>query len=174
MANLPRPRRRGVTVGEGQTTLVLEPQDTQTGATGVPGSSVQRGSRPVKEYYVYDSEFRELKRIGAFAALLFAIGSAAIGFSVNAHMGMAFAENVPAALKAEWTLYRNVGIGVAALCYLFGAIQALTGYNEVERIKAQTLHGDERYVRKPWYWLALGAIILIAALALGIVLGRVI
>lgn len=127
----------------------------------------------MKEFYVYDSEFRELKRTGAIAAILFAIGSALLGFAVNAHLGVTFAESLPVATKTQWVTYRNVAAVVALCCYVFAAIQALSGYNQVEQIKAQTSHGTERYQPKPWYRYAMAAIILAMALVMGALLGRV-
>ena len=74
----------------------------------------------MKEYYIYDSELRQLKKTGAIATALYAIGSGAFGFAIN----VPFAAN-----------YRNLALAVAGLCYLIATIQALSGYNRVEQIK---------------------------------------
>jgi hypothetical protein len=168
-------RRKVLKIPGQSAPLVLEedaPDGSGTAATGDLGSHVQRGSRPVKEYYIYDSEFRELKKTGAIATSLFAIGSAALGFAVNVHTGMTFAENVAAAVKLEWTIYRNTAFIVSAICYLLATIQALSGYNQVEQIKAQTSHGTEKYVPKPWYKILLWVLAVFGAAIIGMVLGK--
>jgi hypothetical protein len=149
---------------------VLEAGETKIASGGETGSQVQRGSRPVKEYYIHDSELRELKKTGAIATALYALGSAALGFAVNVHTGMAFAEKIASTVKAEWTVYRNLALAIAAICYLIATIQALGGYNRVEQIKAETSHGSEKYVPKPWYKVALWALIIIGAGAGGALL----
>jgi hypothetical protein len=135
------------------------------------GSNVQRGHRPVKEYYLYDGDFRELKKAGAVATVLFAVGSACAGYALNVHLGLAFAENLPDAVKADWLLYKRIAIAIAALAYFFAIIQALTGYNRVEQIKAETLHGAERYTPKPWYWLAAWGVVAVGLVVGGIYVG---
>src|ERR1700754_3390371 len=112
------PRSRVVRVPGQDLPLVFPDSNEQTASTTQDtGSQVQRGSRRVKEYYIYDSEFRELKRTGAAATALYAFGLALLGFVVNVHTGMTFAENVPAMVKHDWTIYRNVALIGAVLCY---------------------------------------------------------
>jgi hypothetical protein len=166
------PRRTRVVPVAGSTPAVLETGEPQTATTGDTGGQVRRGSRPVKEYYIWDSEFRELKKTGAVAALLFAAGSGLIGFAVNVQVGLAFAENASEIIKGQWGTYRNVAIIAAAICYLFGMFQALDSYDQVERIKAETSHGTEKYVAKSRYRITFRVLVLLAALVLGAILGR--
>ena len=152
--------------------VVLEAGETRIESGGETGSQVQRGSRPVKEYYIHDSELRELKKTGAIATALYAIGSGAFGFAINVHTSLTFADKVETAIKAEWTNYRNLALAVAGLCYLVATIQALSGYNRVERIKAETSYGAEKYAPKPWYRVAFWALLLAAAVIVGGLIGR--
>jgi hypothetical protein len=125
----------------------------------------------VKEYYIYDSELRELKKTGAIATALYAMGSAALGFAVNVFTGMTFAENIASTIKAEWIIYRNIALTVAVACYVIATIQALEGYNRVEQIKAETSHGDEKYVPKPRYRIALWALAIVGSAGGGLIGG---
>jgi hypothetical protein len=74
------------------------------------GGAVRRGTRQMKEYYLYDSDFRDLERTGAIAALLFAVASDCFGSAGNVLVGIEFADNIPAAKLAEWSAYRNVAL----------------------------------------------------------------
>lgn len=121
----------------------------------------------MKEYYIYDSEFRELKRTGGLAAILFALGSACMGFVVNTHLAIVFAEKLSDQLKIEWTTYRNIGLVAGFIFYFFAILQALTGYNEVERIKAETSHDGEKYIQKSRFKVAFWALTLLAVFVLG-------
>lgn len=121
----------------------------------------------MKEYYIYDSEFRELKKVGGGAAVLFAIGSAAIGFAVNTHLGLIFADHLAAELKVQWETLRDIAVIIGIACYAFGVIQSLIGYNLVERIKAETQHGNQKYKPKSRYKIALWALVFVIFFALG-------
>lgn len=168
MANAPR-RPRVIPSREGP--VVLEPGETRAESTGSTdtGSRVQRGDRPVKEYYLYDSDFRELKTTGIVATSLFALGSAAVGFAVNVHTSMIFAENLKPVVKLEWTQYRNAAIIAAAILYLIAGLAAASGYNRVEQIKAETSHGGERYQPKSRYRVAMIGLALLSAAGIGAV-----
>lgn len=124
----------------------------------------------MKEYYIYDSEFRELKRTGAIATVLFAVGSACLGFAINVQVGMAFAEKIPDAVKAEWSSYKTTALILTILFYFFGVLTSLNGYNQVERIKSETSHGDEKYEPKSRYKIALWALVFLAFGVVGYVI----
>ena len=133
------------------------------------GGSLLRGTRAVKEYYIYDNEFRELKRVGGLATALFAIGSAIFGFVINTHLGIVFADHLSDDIRAQWIVYRNIGIAAGVLCYFFAILQSLVGYNLVERIKAETSHGTEKYLPKSRYKIALWALVFAAFGTVGFV-----
>jgi hypothetical protein len=142
----------------------LPPQDVSTDDTG---STVRRGNRPMKEYYIHDSEFRELKKAGASATILFAIGSASIGFSANTHIALAFVDHLATDIKVQWEILRNVSVVIGLTCYVFAVIQSLVGYNLVERIKGETQHGGEKYEPKSRYKVAFWALVLAFCFVLG-------
>jgi hypothetical protein len=143
------------------------------GAKRGRGGSLLRGDRPMKEYYVYDSEFRELKRTGVIATTLFALGSACMGFVVNTHLAIVFADKLSDQIKIEWTTYRNIGFMAALVFYFFGVMQALTGYNEVERIKTETSHDGEKYKPKSRFKVAFWALAFTAIFVLGFIVRQV-
>ncbi len=167
MARVPR---RRIVQAQGQQFVITPAEDGST--TEATGGSLRRGSRPVKEYYIYDSEFRELKRTGAIATVLFAVGSAAMGFVGNIMVGLALSENVSDAVKSQWTAYRNAGLIAAAICYLFAIMAALSGYNRVEQIKAETSHGDEKYTPRSIYVVTLRVLAVLVVLGVGIGIGK--
>jgi hypothetical protein len=170
MASKPR---RTITVPSEQGNFAIPTGiDAQSGSAGSgdgsqSGSLVQRGHRPVKEYYLYDSELRELKRTGALTTVLFAAGSALIGFVINTHLALIFADKLPDDVKIQWTTYRDVAVIGAVIFYFFGILLALSGYNEVERIKADTQHGTEKYVPKSRYKVGFWALAFLAAVLVG-------
>jgi len=135
------------------------------------GGEPLRGHRSMKEYYLYDSDFRDLGRTGAFAAFLFAAASGCLGFGANAWVGLAFAENVPETVRLEWSLYRNISFGLAVIFFFFAIYLTLSGYNTIEQLKAQTRHGTETYVPLSRFRIAIGALFLVAALGVGIWIG---
>jgi len=126
----------------------------------------------MKEYYLYDSDFRDLERTGAFATMLFAASSGCLGFAADILVGIAFAENISPAVKAEWGAYRNVALVLAIVFFLFGTFLTLSGYNRVEQLKSQTSHGTETYVPRSRFRLALNVIVVIAAIGVGIFIGH--
>lgn len=125
----------------------------------------------MKEYYIYDSELRDLSRTGAFATGLFALGSACIGYWFNIQVGFALAEKVAPEILVQWTVYRNVSAVGAVFCYVVGAALALSGYNRVEKLKAETQHGPEKYEPKPWYRIALFLLVAVGLLIGGLYIG---
>jgi hypothetical protein len=82
---------------------------------------------------------------------------------------MAFADHLASDVKAQWTLYRNISLIVGVTFYFFAGLQSLVGYNLVERIKAETSHGTEKYTPKPYYKIALWALIFLACGVIGFV-----
>jgi hypothetical protein len=144
--------------------VLLTDDEAETASTG---GSLRRGSRPMKEYYIYDTEFRELKRTGAIATILFALGSACMGFVVSAYVGLSLAEKIPDDVKTQWTVYKDLGFVATLIFYFLGVLESLVGYNQVERIKAETSHGTERYQAKSRYKVALWALVMLAFAVLG-------
>src|ERR1700688_3693556 len=159
------PQSRLVRVGDG-TTAVIPDGEQQSAAAGA-GSPPLRGDRPMKEYYIYDSEFRELKRTGATATILFAFGSACFGFALNVHLGIVFAGTLADDLKTQWISYEKIAFFIAVACYLFAILQTLSGYNQIEKIKAETSHGSEKYTPKRWYKFGIWALVFAAIFGVG-------
>jgi hypothetical protein len=135
------------------------------------GGAPERGSRKMKEYYLYDSDFRDLARTGLFATICFTIASACLGFAINIHKDLAFNAGLAAPVIAEWTAYRTVAIGAGIVAFIGGVILTLSGYSRVEQLKAETSHGTDTYVPRKWYMIALVCTVGLAILGAGIWIG---
>jgi hypothetical protein len=125
----------------------------------------------MKEYYFYDSDIKNLSKTGALATLFFSTASACLGFAANALVGLAFAENVPQAVKHDWIIYKNISLVATLAFFIIAAYLTLDGYDTVEQLKGQTRHGDETYTPRSRFRLMKGAVVPAVALAIGIWIG---
>ena len=144
---------------------------TAGGENPPTGGEPLRGHRPMKEYYFYDSDIKNLGRTGALATLLFAAASGCLGFGANALVGLSFAENIPDTVKHDWTIYKNISFAAAIIFFVIAAILTLDGYDTVEQLKGQTRHGTEAYIPRSRFKIMIGGLMLAAMLGLGIWIG---
>ena len=128
----------------------------------------QRGSRPMKEYPLTDSDLHDLRNTGVGATFFLSVGSVLIGIWSNITTSMAFSSQVPKDLLAiwndreHWTLFGSVG------CYVIGFLLVFMGYTRMEQIKADVVFQDgTNYKPKRWLRVGLGLVVLIVVFVFG-------
>jgi hypothetical protein len=107
------------------------------------------------------------------ATIFYALSSACFGFAFNALVSMELSKGLEPSVMADWTAYRNIGLIIGSVLLLLAVLLTLDIYNRIEQLKSQTTHGTAAYVpRSAFKWAMLGLAI-VAVLAVGIFIGRV-